>query len=93
LKKENRPSVILTDGGNTGALRVNDTQDNKLLAQVRRVHMQSRQAYGAKKTWLAVKAQGIACGKHSVARLRKQAGIEARRKRRACLASSGVSRI
>jgi putative transposase len=57
-------------------------QDNELLMQIRRVHMQSRQAYGAKKTWLALKSQGIACGKHSVARLRKQAGIEARRKRR-----------
>ena len=57
-------------------------QDNELVAQIRRVHVQSRQAYGAKKTWLALKSQGIACGKHSVARLRKQAGIEARRKQR-----------
>jgi putative transposase len=59
-----------------------DAQKNELLSQIRRVHMQSRQAYGAKKTWLALKSQGVTCGKHSVARLRKQAGIEARRKRR-----------
>jgi putative transposase len=59
-----------------------EAQQNELLTQIRRVHMQSRQAYGAKKTWLALKSQGITCGKHSVARLRKQAGIEARRKRR-----------
>jgi len=57
-------------------------QDNELLLQIHRVHVQSRQAYGAKKTWLALKSQGVACGKHSVARLRKQAGIEARRKQR-----------
>ncbi|OIQ96980.1 IS2 transposase TnpB [mine drainage metagenome] len=60
----------------------NDAQKNELLSQIRRVHMQSRQAYGAKKTWLALTSQGVTCGKHSVARLRKQAGIEARRKRR-----------
>jgi len=59
-----------------------DAQQNELLSQIRRVHVKSRQAYGAKKTWLALKSQGISCGKHSVARLRKQAGIEARRKRR-----------
>ncbi|MBI4938313.1 MAG: IS3 family transposase [Nitrosomonadales bacterium] len=59
-----------------------DAQNKQLLSQIRRVHMQSRQAYGAKKTWLALNAQGIACGKHRVARIRKQAGIEARRKRR-----------
>jgi transposase InsO family protein len=47
-----------------------------------RVHEASRQAYGAKKTWTELNARGIACGKHRVARLRREAGIEARRKRR-----------
>lgn len=56
--------------------------DQRLLTEVRRVHTQSRQAYGALKTWRTLKSQGIACGKHRVARLRKSAGIEARRKRR-----------
>ena len=37
---------------------------------------------GVKKTWLELKAQGVACGKHRVARLRQRAGIEAKRKRR-----------
>jgi putative transposase len=53
-----------------------------LLMHIRRVHVETRQAYGAKKTWHELNAQGIACGKHQVARLRKEAGIEARRKRR-----------
>ena len=57
-------------------------QDRQLLAHIERVHMQSHQAYGAKKTWLELNEQGVACGKHRVARLRKIAGIEARRKRR-----------
>jgi len=53
-----------------------------LLADIRKVHLEHRQAYGALKTWQALKQQGIACGKHRIARLRAQAGIEARRKRR-----------
>ncbi|HYP68636.1 MAG TPA: IS3 family transposase [Thiobacillaceae bacterium] len=58
------------------------TSSRELLQHIHRVHRQSRQAYGAKKTWLELNTQGIACSKHRVALLRKQAGIEARRKRR-----------
>ena len=57
-------------------------RDRDLLAAIWRVHAESRQAYGAKKTWLQLRDEGVACGKHRVARLRKHAGIEARRKRR-----------
>jgi len=57
-------------------------EDRRLLAAIEQVHETNRQAYGAKKTWLALKQSGIACGKHRVARLRQQAGIEAQRKRR-----------
>lgn len=56
--------------------------DRALLGEIARVHAASRQAYGAKKTWLELNAQGVLCGKHRVARLRRQAGIEARRTRR-----------
>lgn len=56
--------------------------DQHLLADIQRIHAQSHQAYGALKTWHAMRQQGIACGKHRVARLRRSAGIEARRKRR-----------
>ncbi|MBB1593926.1 integrase [Achromobacter sp. UMC46] len=47
-----------------------------------RTHHANRQAYGADKTWRVLNANGIACGKHRVARLRRQAGIEALRKQR-----------
>lgn len=57
-------------------------RDRELLDQIRQVHEANRQAYGALKTWRALLAQGVHCGKHRVARLRQQAGIEARRKRR-----------
>lgn len=57
-------------------------QDQALLADIRRVHEASRQSYGALKTWKELRSQGIACGKHRVARLRREADIEALRKRR-----------
>lgn len=56
--------------------------DRSLLTEIEQVHAQSREAYGAVKTWKALKQRGIQCGKHRVARLRRIAGIEARRKRR-----------
>ena len=57
-------------------------EDGKLLVQIRRVHIQFRRAYGAVKTWRELHDQGVVCGKHRVARLRRQDGIEAQRKRR-----------
>ena len=46
----------------------------------------SKEAYGATKTWQTLKESGTVCGKHRVARLRRQAGIETRRKRKFRLA-------
>lgn len=57
-------------------------RDEVLLGHIRRVHASCHEAYGAKKTWLELKGQGVACGKHRIARLRASEGIEARRKRR-----------
>ena len=54
----------------------------RLLEHIKTVHQQFRQAYGAVKTWKHLNRMGISCGKHRVARLRQQAGIEAKRKRR-----------
>lgn len=56
--------------------------DRQLLGTLRALHVQSREAYGAHKTWRVLNARGVACGRHRVARLRRQHGIEARRKRR-----------
>ena len=59
------------------------TQQNKvLLDHIRRIHQVSRQAYGAVKTWQALNVEGIVCGKHRVARLRREHHIEAKRRRR-----------
>jgi len=56
--------------------------DRGLLHDIREVHLQNREAYGAYKTWRVLNARGITCGRHRVARLRRQNGIEAKRKRR-----------
>jgi putative transposase len=56
--------------------------NQELLTQIQRVHKESRESYGSLKTWKALEDQGIACGKHRVARLRRMNGIEARRRRR-----------
>jgi hypothetical protein len=64
------------------APRERASSDARLIAHIQRVHREHRQAYGAVKTWRALNAQGIACGKHRVARLRRQGHIEARRTER-----------
>jgi len=61
-------------------------QDRVLLAEIRKVHERNKQAYGAAKTWRALRQAGVECGKHRVARLRRFDGIEARRKRKFRLA-------
>ena len=53
-----------------------------LVVAIRQIHAQSREAYGAVKTWHALRDRGLLCGKHRVARLRRLHGIEARRRRR-----------
>lgn len=57
-------------------------QDAALLPVIQRVHAANYQAYGALRTWRALRQEGVHCGKHRVARLRRQAGIVARRRRR-----------
>lgn len=57
-------------------------EDQRLVSEIHRVHREHRQVCGALKTWKVLTREGIACGKHRVARLRKLHGIEANRKRR-----------
>jgi putative transposase len=56
--------------------------DLGLTEHVRRIHIESREAYGARKVWKALLAEGIPCGRHRVARVRRENGIEGRRSRR-----------
>ena len=56
--------------------------DIYLLGQIRQVHIASRQNYGSIKTWKALAASGICCGKHRIARLRRINGIQSKRRKR-----------
>lgn len=59
------------------------TLDNaRLLGLIREVHQQSRENYGERKTWEALRARGETCGRHRVARLRRLDGLVAKRVRR-----------
>jgi len=53
-----------------------------LIAEIQRIHKETKQVYGSVKTWKALEAQGIQCGKHQIARLRNIYGIESKRRRR-----------
>jgi len=57
-------------------------EDLALVAHVRRIHAASHEAYGARKVWKTLVSEGIPCGRHRVARVRREQGIEARRRRR-----------
>ena len=54
--------------------------DQRLLTHIQRVHQQSRQNYGGLKVWRALNREGIVCGKHRIARLRRLHRIEAKRR-------------
>ena len=57
-------------------------EDLALRREIVRVHTEHRWAPGAVKTWRLLNFQGIRCGKHRVARLRKLEGIKTHRTRR-----------
>ena len=56
--------------------------DKYLVAEIKQIHVESKENYGLIKTWKALKAKSICCGKHRVARLRKLHGIESKRRKR-----------
>ena len=56
--------------------------NKSLTEEIRQIHIESRENYGAAKTWKTLIVKGICCGKHRVARLRKINGIESKRRKR-----------
>jgi putative transposase len=55
--------------------------NQQLVEQMRRLHRETREAYGARKMWHLLNREGLRCGRHRVARLRREAGIVALRRR------------
>ncbi len=58
------------------------TANARLLEQIQQLHRQTKARYGAVKLWRALQLAGIRCGRHRVARLRRQHGLIAQRVRR-----------
>jgi putative transposase len=56
--------------------------NTRLLARMQRLHRQTKERYGAVKLWRALRLAGVMCGRHRVARLRRQYGLIAQRVRR-----------
>src|SRR2546428_12252996 len=58
-------------------------QANRVLVErMRQLHAATKERYGAVKLWRALRTAGLPCGRHRVARLRRQDGLMARRMRR-----------
>lgn len=56
--------------------------DRRLLVEIRAVHRESRQTYGALRVHAELRARGVACGRNRVARLMREHGVRARRPKR-----------
>jgi transposase InsO family protein len=61
-----------------------DAANRGLLAEIRRVHADSRGRYGSPRVHAALRAEGIRAGRHRVAGLMRRHGLQARRPRRFC---------
>lgn len=61
---------------------VHSNVDVALREAIKRVDREGYRAPGAVKTWRELNRNGIVCGKHRVARLRRELGIESARKER-----------
>jgi len=57
-------------------------QDRLLLAQIRAAYQQSRHRYGSPRIHAELSGEGVACGRHRIARLMRQDQLVARAKRR-----------
>ena len=55
-----------------------EVEDRRLAVEVRAVHRESRQTYGARRIHAELCARGVACGRHRVARLMREHGLVAR---------------
>src|SRR5438093_436918 len=71
---------LLESGSRPASGRAQANQ--RLIDRMRLLHQQTREAYGARKMWHVLRREGVACGRHRVARLRRLAGLVALRRRR-----------
>ncbi|MFD1663550.1 IS3 family transposase [Streptomyces caeni] len=79
LLKVSRAAFYARHTGVPGPRAVRDAELNE---QIMAVHEQSRGTYGAPRVHVVLKREGAGCGRRRVARLRRQAGLTGRRRRR-----------
>ncbi|HEX8299362.1 MAG TPA: IS3 family transposase [Rubricoccaceae bacterium] len=60
------------------ALSDRDVEDRRLAVEVRAIHRESRQTYGARRVHAELLARGTACGRHRIGRLMREGGLVAR---------------
>jgi putative transposase len=68
-------------------------ENRRLLKRIQAIHRDADENYGAYKTWRALRSAGERCGRHRVARLRRENGIEAKRVRRFRAASAARNTV
>lgn len=56
--------------------------DNHLTEKIHCIHRKSHETYGTLRVWQQLKSESIACGRDRVARLRREAGLQTRRRKR-----------
>lgn len=56
-------------------------QDRALLQNIQRTFNESRKSYGSPRIYKKLRSEGIGCGRHRIARLMRQDGLVARRRR------------
>ncbi len=59
----------------TGARSRRVVEDERLLGLIRELHLANYEAYGSRKTWLALRRAGYEVGRDRVERIMRQAGI------------------
>jgi putative transposase len=65
----------------TGALSRRRVEDAALLARIRDVHARNYSCYGYRRTWLALRRDGVQVGRDRVKRLMRSHGIEGAKRR------------
>jgi putative transposase len=53
-------------------------QDRQVTEEIRAIHERVQQRYGSPRVWQELRARGVRCGKHRVARLMRAAGLRAK---------------
>ncbi len=63
-------------------LRQHERADQRLRVEIRAIHWASKRRYGSPRVHEELKAQGIRCGRKRVARLMREEGLQAKRRKR-----------